>query len=72
MSSKTRAHPIVGVSREAKMESSTGEGRSISKAARRLFFEGGTEFTVLLGGAGTGCTNVLSSAKAGNIDSICQ
>ena len=39
MSSKTRALDIVGVSREVKMESSAGEGGSISKAARGLFFE---------------------------------
>ena len=39
MSSKTGAHDIVGVSREVKMESSAGEGGSISKAVRGLFFE---------------------------------
>ena len=39
MSSETRAHDTGGVSREAKMEISAGEGGAISKTPRGLSFE---------------------------------
>ena len=39
MSSKTRAHDIVIVPREAKIERLAGEGDSLSKAVGVLFFE---------------------------------